>query len=237
MDLIIAIIDLIKFLVISAFVLGVSLLVLLIVISLMPKDNPLRHLLVALSKPLGVTMGVMVVTVPLEMVPLFDVVWDFVALYLVGSSWFGFANQATTLWPALTGHLSAKAPTANTLSAQESFARAQRAVAQKQWPEALHWSRFAAELGHAAAAALAAKAQAEQKRIEAEQEREQRDRGRRDAADTPMSRAEALEMLELAEGATSAQIMSAYKRLMQKVHPDKGGSTFFARQLNAARRS
>jgi hypothetical protein len=51
-----------------------------------------------------------------------------------------------------------------------------------------------------------------------------------------MTRAEALEILDLKEGATDADIDAAYKRLMMQVHPDRGGSTFFAKQLNEARK-
>src|SRR5690606_21281117 len=53
--------------------------------------------------------------------------------------------------------------------------------------------------------------------------------------DGRMSRAEALAVLGLREGATEAEIRAAYKRLMQKVHPDAGGSDWLARNLNAAR--
>jgi TPR repeat protein len=50
-----------------------------------------------------------------------------------------------------------------------------------------------------------------------------------------MTRAAALEVFDLKEGATPADIRAAYLRLMQQVHPDRGGSTFFAKQLNEAR--
>jgi curved DNA-binding protein CbpA len=36
-------------------------------------------------------------------------------------------------------------------------------------------------------------------------------------------------------GATEQQIRVAYNRLMKRVHPDVGGSDFFAKQLNEAR--
>jgi TPR repeat protein len=50
-----------------------------------------------------------------------------------------------------------------------------------------------------------------------------------------MTRTAALEVFDLKEGATAADIRSAYVRLMRQVHPDKGGSNFFAKQLNEAR--
>lgn len=50
-----------------------------------------------------------------------------------------------------------------------------------------------------------------------------------------MTRAEALDLLGLSEGATAAEVRAAWKRLMQKVHPDTGGSARFAQMLNEAR--
>lgn len=75
-------------------------------------------------------------------------------------------------------------------------------------------------------------------RQESGQKQEQQQRQEK-AAPPPrsgqMSRAEALAILGLAEGATAADIRSAWKRLMQKVHPDTGGSTRLAQMLTEAR--
>lgn len=46
---------------------------------------------------------------------------------------------------------------------------------------------------------------------------------------------EALEILGLEEGATKDEIEKAYKKLMQKVHPDNEGSDWMAAKLNQAR--
>ncbi len=50
-----------------------------------------------------------------------------------------------------------------------------------------------------------------------------------------MSVAEARSILGVADGATPQEIRAAYTRLMQRAHPDKGGTTGLAAQLNAAR--
>ena len=69
----------------------------------------------------------------------------------------------------------------------------------------------------------------ERKRRQGEQDRQ------RHAAPGKMSVAQALEILGLNAGATEQEIRSAYNRLMKRVHPDVGGSDFFAKQLNDAR--
>ncbi|MGZ3367000.1 MAG: DnaJ domain-containing protein [Caulobacteraceae bacterium] len=50
-----------------------------------------------------------------------------------------------------------------------------------------------------------------------------------------MSASEARAILGVAPDATPEQIRAAYTRLMQRAHPDKGGTTGLAAQLNAAR--
>ena len=49
------------------------------------------------------------------------------------------------------------------------------------------------------------------------------------------SRAEALEILNLEDGASDDEIKAAYKKLMAKVHPDHEGSEWMAAKLNEAR--
>jgi len=52
---------------------------------------------------------------------------------------------------------------------------------------------------------------------------------------TNMTRAEALKVLGLFEGASPAEVKAAHRRLMAHLHPDVGGSDYLAQQINQAR--
>ncbi len=51
-----------------------------------------------------------------------------------------------------------------------------------------------------------------------------------------MTREEALEILGLQTGATRQEIVEAHRKLMSRVHPDKGGSDYLAQSINHARK-
>lgn len=65
--------------------------------------------------------------------------------------------------------------------------------------------------------------------------RASREEHKRSAGRDDMNREEALEILGLKPDSSAEDIITAHRRLIQKIHPDRGGSDYLAAKINRAR--
>jgi DnaJ family protein C protein 19 len=64
---------------------------------------------------------------------------------------------------------------------------------------------------------------------------QQPDSGKNSPTSTIMDKPQARQILEVNDEASHEEIIAAHKRLIAKNHPDKGGSTYLASQINQAK--
>ncbi len=90
-------IEIIKDLLIFIFAMFVLFVALIVIVSRLPNDNPLKRILVALSFRIGATLGASVVAVPVEPIPGLDVLYDIgVPIALVWFWWTFFKDLYRT---------------------------------------------------------------------------------------------------------------------------------------------
>ncbi len=94
MDALSAIVDVVRDLLIFVAVMFALLIGLLVVVSKMPDDNPLKRILNALSLRVGATAAVGLIAIPVEPIPGLDGLYDIAAPLALLYYWFTFFREA-----------------------------------------------------------------------------------------------------------------------------------------------
>lgn len=95
MDLLSAVTEIVKYLLIFIGAMVVLLVALLVVVSRLSSDNPLKRVLVMLCYRIAATLGAGIIAVPLEPIPGVDVAYDIGATVLLVLYWLSFVASAT----------------------------------------------------------------------------------------------------------------------------------------------
>ena len=89
-----AIVELIRDLLIFIAVMFALCIVLIVVISVLPNDNPLKRILTALSYRIGATLAAGMIAIPVEPIPGLDVLYDIAIPIALIWYWFTFFRDA-----------------------------------------------------------------------------------------------------------------------------------------------
>lgn len=85
--------DIVKYIVLGAIALVALTLLSFYLASKLPPDNPLYRLMNALSQRLAVTTGLFIITPPIELIPVFDALYDIGAAAFLGWYWWRFIHE------------------------------------------------------------------------------------------------------------------------------------------------
>jgi hypothetical protein len=102
MELLTAITEIIRDLLIFVTVMTALLIALIVIVSKMPDSNPLKRVLVALTYRVGATAAAGAAAIPIEPIPGLDALYDFVVPVLLVWYWWTFfrdAGDTTTMRP------------------------------------------------------------------------------------------------------------------------------------------
>jgi hypothetical protein len=92
------VIGLLEFIIAAIVALVALALILLVVVSRMPADNPLRQVLNLLIARLGVTAAAGALAIPIEPIPGLDMLYDIGAPLLLLYYWYRFFKKIAPIW-------------------------------------------------------------------------------------------------------------------------------------------